>query len=64
MIKQEPKERFYLWGYSNSLGWKQIGSYDDYKTIGDIYSDNSYKFETNRGLPIIILKAKKLNGDN
>jgi len=52
-----PKEKFYLWTYCKSYGWRQMGNCNGYKTLKELEEDSSYKFYVENGDIFQIMKA-------
>ena len=54
----EPKERYYIWDYCRTYGWRQSGTMGGYATIEELKKDHTYKFNIERKTPIRILKGQ------
>jgi len=55
--KTHSKERFYLWTYCKSYGWRQMGVCEGYKTLKELKADSSYAFYVESGAIFQIMKA-------
>ena len=54
----EPKERYYIWDYCRSYGWRQMGDGNGYATVKELKKDPTYKYDIERKTPIRILKGQ------
>ena len=58
-VESEPKEKYYLWDWCISYGWRQSGTMNGYDSIEQLKKDDGYKFNLKDGIPMMIMKATK-----
>jgi hypothetical protein len=53
-----PKERYFLWIFFISYGWRQMGCMSGYQTLEELKNESAYKFNMRGENPMIIIQGK------